>query len=155
MSTWAVTWNTLPRDFRGRSNTAGSSIIDTVFVCRSTGRFPRRWLADDPAGVARIIRQDIDDLVESGLQATQGDIRCIAYGHLTRLTIWNLRGNWNADRTAAERMREVRDWFASFGGVGAVLTALDKNFSRAQKHQRWLATGELRESSEKRDDISF
>ena len=72
-------------------NGTGSSIVDTVLVCRSTGSFPRRWLADNAAGLAEIVRHDVQALTEGGLTATQGDIRCICFGHLTRLAIWNLR----------------------------------------------------------------
>lgn len=40
-------------------NGTGSSIVDTVLVCRSTGSFPRRWLAQDSAGVAEIVTQQV------------------------------------------------------------------------------------------------
>jgi hypothetical protein len=136
-------------------NGTGSSIIDTVFVCRSTGSFPKRWLASDPVGVASIVRRDIDDLARGGLNATQGDIRCIVYGHLTRLAIWNLRKQWDLRRPVVSRMEQVDRWFSEFGGPGAVLTALEKSFSQAQKDQRWLMSGMLRESSVADDEISF
>jgi putative DNA methylase len=136
-------------------NGTGSSIIDTVFVCRATGRFPRRWLAEEAAGVARIIRDDIADLAEAGLEPTQGDIRCIAYGHLTRLAIWNLRGKWGSGRRVREKMLEVQDWFASFGGLVAVLGALETSFRKAQKRQCWPAAGVFRESGDEHDEISF
>jgi hypothetical protein len=38
-------------------NGTGSSIIDTVFVCRSTGTMQRKWLADSPEEVARIVKE--------------------------------------------------------------------------------------------------
>ncbi len=43
-------------------NGTGSSIIDTVFVCRSTGSFPRRWLADNAAALARVVAEDLPSL---------------------------------------------------------------------------------------------
>jgi hypothetical protein len=136
-------------------NGTGSSIVDTVLVCRSTGTFPRRWLAEDAAGLAEIVRQDIQALAEGGLAATQGDIRCICFGHLTRLAIWNLRKNWNNKRPVTERMNLISRWFTTFGGVSAVLTALDGTFSRARPEQSWTPGSALRETGEREDEVSF
>jgi len=136
-------------------NGTGSSVVDTVFVCRSTGYFPKRWLASDAVGVAEIVKRDIDELAAGGLMATQGDIRCISYGHLTRLAIWHLRTKWDMKRPVKERMKEVQDWLAAFGGVGAVLTSLEKTYSQAQSEQKWLMSGMVEESTEREDEVSF
>ena len=136
-------------------NGTGSSIVDTVLVCRSTGSFPRRWLAQDAAGVAGIVRQDIEALAEAGLTTTQGDIRCVCFGHLTRLAIWNLRGDWDSKRPVTERMNAIHQWFTQFGGVGAVLTALEGAFSAASREQRWPSEGMLRETEGLEDEVSF
>ncbi len=55
----------------------GSSIIDTVFVCRSTGVVPRHWLTETPAGVAALVKSDMEKLRRGNVQPTQGDLRCI------------------------------------------------------------------------------
>ncbi len=136
-------------------NGTGSSVVDTVFVCRSTGSFPKRWLASDAVGVAGIVKRDIDELAAGGLKATQGDIRCVSYGHLTRLAIWHLRTKWDMKRPVKERMKEVQDWLAAFGGVGAVLTSLEKTYSQAQSEQKWLMSGMVEESIEREDKVSF
>ena len=136
-------------------NGTGSSIVDTVLVCRSTGRFPRRWLAHDAAGVAEIVRRDIESLAEAGLTATQGDIRCICFGHLTRLAIWNLRGSWDSTRPVNERMDAINAWFTKFGGAGAVLTALEGAFSKARRAQNWAPESALRETERREVEISF
>lgn len=138
-------------------NGTGSSVVDTVFVCRSTGKFPRRWLALDAAETAEIIRADISDLEEGGLKTTQGDIRCLCHGHLTRLAIWNLRTAWNAERPMAERTAEVSQWFERFGGIAAILEALDKSFSERQPRQNWPLGELLRESHKpvNEDEVSF
>lgn len=136
-------------------NGTGSSVVDTVLVCRSTGKFPRRWLAQDAVSLAEIVRIDIEYLAEAGLTATQGDIRCICFGHLTRLAIWNLRKNWDRKRPVAQRMEEVSNWIKSFGGIGAVLTALAESFAKASRAQNWRPDGELREVGKYDDEISF
>jgi hypothetical protein len=136
-------------------NGTGSSVIDTVFVCRSTGRFPRRWLATDANGVAKIVRHDIDMLADGGLKATQGDIRCISCGHLTRLAIWNLRQTWNNKLPVMKRMNIIRQWYSDFGGLAAVLTKLEKDFSRAEHSQYWTPAEIIQETYEPEDEISF
>jgi hypothetical protein len=136
-------------------NGTGSSIVDTVLVCRSTGSFPRRWLAQDAAGVAEIVRRDVESLTEAGLTATQGDIRCVCFGHLTRLAIWDLRATWDSQRPVAERMNVINLWFSNFGGVGAVLTALEGPYSNANREQNWPPESMLRESDGPEDEISF
>jgi hypothetical protein len=136
-------------------NGTGSSVIDTVFVCRSTGRFPRRWLAADATGVAEIVRRDIAMLADGGLNATQGDIRCISCGHLTRLAIWNLRKTWDSKLAVMKRMDVIRQWYFGFGGLGAVLTALEGAFSQASNSQQWESAGVLQETYEPEDEVSF
>lgn len=136
-------------------NGTGSSIVDTVFVCRSAGRFPRRWLAADAKGVAEIVRQDILALAQAGLTVTQGDIRCVCYGHLIRLAVWNLRHHWNVRQSVGERMRRVSDWVASFGGVDAVLAKIGSAYADAERRQTWIPEGVLHETGVQEDEVSF
>ena len=136
-------------------NGTGSSVIDTVFVCRSTGRTPRRWIVDTPEGVANIIREEVDALSLAGLNATQGDIRCIAHGHLTRLAIWNLRQSWNPAAPVSARMDAIRGWLAAFGGLESVLEAMQTMFTQALPHQDWMLAGMVRETPEIYDEVSF
>jgi putative DNA methylase len=85
----------------------GSSIVDTVLVCRSTGVIPRRWLAETPEQLATLILDDLENLKIGGLQPTRGDIRCIIYGHLARLAIWRLRTAWNKTLPVPEKLAIV------------------------------------------------
>jgi hypothetical protein len=136
-------------------NGTGSSVIDTVFVCRSTGKFPRCWLAADATGVAEIVRRDIEMLAAGGLEVTQGDIRCISCGHLTRLAIWNLRERWDGTLAVMKRMDVIRQWYSGFGGLAAVLAALKESYSRASDSQKWKPAGMLQETCEPDDEVSF
>ena len=43
-------------------NKTGSSIIDTIFVCRVTGKVPRRWIVETPGDIANLMREDIERL---------------------------------------------------------------------------------------------
>ena len=96
-------------------NGTGSSIIDTVFVCRSTGVMQRKWLADSPQEVAKIVQEDLDRLRAGNVNPTPGDIRCVTYGHLIRLAIWSLRLKWKKNEPTASRIAKVADWIHLFG----------------------------------------
>ncbi len=101
-------------------NGTGSSIIDTVLVCRTTGLMQRKWLADSPRELARIVENDLDYLRAGNVRPTRGDIRCVAYGHLIRLAIWSLRLDWNKNESTTSRIAEVADWLQRFGGWAEV-----------------------------------
>ena len=38
--------------------------------------------------LTRIVRDDLGQLRLAGVKPTAGDIRCITFGHLTRMAIW-------------------------------------------------------------------
>jgi len=101
-------------------NGTGSSIIDTVFVCRTTGTMRRKWLADSPDEVARIVEKDLNDLMAGNVKPTTGDMRCITHGHLIRLAIWSLRHEWNMNESTISRIAKVASWLQNFGGWPAV-----------------------------------
>jgi adenine-specific DNA methylase len=101
-------------------NGTESSIVDTVFVCRSTGSVPRRWISDSARGVSDILKRDIEDLSAGGLSVTQGDIRFVCFGHLILLAVWFLRKEWDATQPISERLDKVGKWLKMFGGVDAV-----------------------------------
>ncbi len=97
-------------------NGTGSSIIDTVFVCRTTGTIQAKWLPDSIQGVADLVAEDLSRLREGHVKPTPGDTRCVTYGHLIRLAVWYLRKNWNKDNTPDDKMSIVEDWLRNFGG---------------------------------------
>jgi len=88
----------------------GSSIVDTVFVCRSTGSVPRKWIAQTPEELAGLVRQDVLCLSDAGLTPSAGDIRCTTFGHITRLAVWNLYKSWDPGRQMVRKLEAVRDW---------------------------------------------
>ena len=108
-------------------NRTGSSILDTVFVCRSTGVMQRKWLADSPEDVARIVEEDLAHLKAGNVKPTSGDIRCIIFGHLIRLAIWSLRSGWDKNRPTASRLADVADWLRRFGGQDQVEKFIEIN----------------------------
>lgn len=113
-----------------------SSILDTVFVCRLTGKVPARWIVDSPEGVAGLVRTDLDKL--AGMRnfiPTLGDIRCIIFGHLIRLAVWNLRKEWDAGLPATRRMARVSEWITTFGALPSVEPYLEDVLSVSPARQ--------------------
>jgi adenine-specific DNA methylase len=101
-----------------------SSIIDTVFVCRSTGTVPSRWLARTPEGIAEIVAADVALLKAAGRTPTRGDTRCIVFGHLTRLAVWSLRSSWDETLPTAQKIAAFDDSVASFGAPDSIIGAV-------------------------------
>jgi hypothetical protein len=81
----------------------GSSILDTVFVCRQSGTTPRAWLFADAEKLAVIMADELADLGAAGMNPTPGDIRCLALGHITRMAVWRLKPVWNPKLATLEK----------------------------------------------------
>jgi adenine-specific DNA methylase len=136
-------------------NGTGSSIIDTVFVCRSTGKFPRRWLAETPAALAKVAAEDLALLQQGQVKPTQGDTRCIIFGHIMRLAVWNLRSSWKANENTAARLAAVEKWTTEFGGAEAVIKELGITFTSAPARQHWELWEAAAPYKTRIDEISF
>ena len=137
-------------------NGTGSSIIDTVFVCRSTGSVPRRWMAETSAAVAALVREDLAQLRAGSVKLTQGDIRCIIYGHLIRLSIWRLRKIWDKKRPTSEKIEAVATDLKAFGSLDEVEKHLTDALSHAPPIQSTFSREEEAAYGEKEEDeVSF
>lgn len=106
-------------------NGTGSSIIDTVYVCRTTGAVSKKSVPTSAKGVAELVTNDLSELRKGGVKPSLGDTRCIAFGHLIRLAIWNLRGTWDSTKETAERISEVASWLRNFGEWAEVAKHVD------------------------------
>jgi len=85
----------------------GSSIVDTVFVCRNLAEHQK---ATPFHRLEAIIRAELSQLEVAGMRPTHGDIRCITYGHVTRLAILTLYPEWDAESAMLDKL-------ALFGSV--------------------------------------
>ncbi len=102
----------------------GSSIVDTVFVCRAHGRVRRRQLCESAADLADLIRGELSQLRLAGMKPTAGDTRCMVFGHLTRIGIWRLRENWDRLQATNERLQRFARCIAAFGAPQSMIDAL-------------------------------
>ena len=113
-----------------------SSIIDTVFVCRSTGSVLRKLISRLPSEIAGMVRDDLSKLTQGGVMPTAGDIRCVSYGHIIRLAVWHLRTTWKPAAPVASRLATVSGWIErELGGVSAALDQLRDEFAKYPKFQ--------------------
>ncbi len=137
-------------------NGTGSSIIDTVFVCRFTGKMPGKWLAKDAYGLAKIVNADIHHLLQGNVKASKGDIRCITYGHLIRHAIWELRHGWEKDLPVNVRINKIAEWIDKFGKLSDIENYLKFHFSHIPTKQTSSAVHEKQNKYGVNDnEISF
>lgn len=136
-------------------NGTGSSVTDTVFVCRSTGSVQRRMIAFSPREIAGIVQEDLKRLRAGNFKPTLGDIRCIAYGHLVRLAVWNLRKDWKLELPTSEKLKVVALAIDSLGGWSEVETHLSEELSTVPCCQKYMTREENEKYGDELDEISF
>jgi hypothetical protein len=86
-------------------NGTQSSVVDSIFVCRGTGTVRASLVKVDQAGLKEILKADLERLRDGGVKPTAGDARCVLFGHLARLAVWQLRPTWDS-AVAIERKLE-------------------------------------------------
>jgi hypothetical protein len=82
----------------------GSSVLDSVFVCRPASEKP----FSPPPGLTGILADNVDRMCSAGVRVSDGDLRCLIAGHLARLVVNDLRSQWNPKEAAAERLAYAR-----------------------------------------------
>ncbi len=79
-----------------------SSVLDSIFVCRSAG-VPHQARSD----VREVLGQDAALMAAAGVRLSQGDIRCLACGHIARVAINGLCDAWDTKASLSERMKRA------------------------------------------------
>jgi len=102
----------------------GSSILDTVFVCRNRETIPTMWLFDDAQGLARIMADELAELTSAGMKPTEGDIRCAALGHITRMAICRLKRSWQLTLPTKMKLSIFRETMNAIATVQEVIAHL-------------------------------
>lgn len=137
-------------------NGTGSSIVDTVFVCRDRGSVARHLIASTSEGLAGLVQADVHMLSLGGVKATQGDTRCIAHGHLIRMAVWNARHGWHADAPTSEKLARIRTAVEELGGWAGVAECLGEQLVAAPLLQSWaVSEGGAEYTPGETDEISF
>jgi len=120
-----------------------SSVVDTVFVCRATGKVSRRMLAETPVAVAELVKRDLGQLAEGKLRATVGDMRCVAFGHIVRMAIWALATGWDRALPVPARLAAVGEWIRTNLPPNGVVALLgDTGAEAVRVGPLWVAASE-------------
>ena len=96
----------------------GSSVLDSVFVCRPVSG-TRPALKQD---LRVLVARDVAAMQAGGLRVTDGDGRCLVAGHTARLAITTLRRTWDAAAPIATRFLVARR------AVDSLLASVDCSF---------------------------
>lgn len=104
-----------------------SSIVDSVFVCRSKAS-PGLLQATPQAaeGLAELVHKDLSLLASAGRPPTAGDTLCIINGHLTRIAACALRHTWTDSLPTKDRLARVAHEFARLPAPASVKQRLDE-----------------------------
>ncbi len=122
----------------------GSSIVDTVFVCRSGGVSPSRWLFDTPEQLTVIVAEDFAHLTSAGRKPSRGDIHCIICGHLIRMAVWNLRRTWQAELPTEDKLALFAEEVAEFGALERIIelaVSVPANGTQSSPYSRVIVHG--------------
>jgi adenine-specific DNA methylase len=130
-----------------------SSIIDTVFVCRDRGKAPRQWLFESAEEFAAIVARDLAQLAEAGRKPTKGDTRCIIFGHLTRMAVWNLRKDWKRNLPTSEKLQRFAHALTQLADPEQLLAHLTSGKRKPVPGGALFAAAESQERT--RDAVSF
>jgi hypothetical protein len=136
-------------------NGTASSIIDTIFVCRLHGTVSKNLIVSAPQEVADLVHLDLERLREGNVKPTQGDIRCIIYGHLIRLAVWSLRTLWNRGKTASEKLDIMARHMSTWNGFGAIEKFLTSDFDTAPLFRHAMARDIAEPYQVGENEISF
>ena len=134
-------------------NGTSSSIVDSVFLCRTTGKTSRSSIVRDSESVATLVQIDAEKLLLGGLNPTHGDLRCVAQGHLIRLATWWLRDGWNTQEPTRRRIERLKNFLSEIGGVEAVLDAMGEYYTKRTNHQSWRVNQPGQKGED--DDLPF
>ncbi len=133
-----------------------SSVIDTVFVCRTTGRISCSLLVETGSEIASLVLSDLSRLADGGVRVTRGDARCVAYGHLIRLAIWRLRPSWDAKASWRQKLDRVRQAASIGGGWSEIERHLPADAPIRRWEGRGVREGEaLEKKLEDADVVAF
>lgn len=102
-------------------HSTGSSIVDTVFVCRDLAERQTPIPFDH---LEALIRVEIAQLESAGMRPTHGDIRCITYGHITRLAVLSLYPDWDDEIPMADKLALFGNVLDGLGDFAALLVRL-------------------------------
>jgi adenine-specific DNA methylase len=116
----------------------GSSVLDSVFVCR---RARTRKLSTEDADAGGIwetdLAEDSEKMRAAGVRITRGDLRCLAAGRIARSAVNDLVASWDRSRSLEKRM-ELAKCALERITARADLEALIDKLLKAEAPRQWV-----------------
>lgn len=84
-----------------------SSVLDSIFVCRRANVMQQAH-----ADVREMLRKDAALMAAAGVKVSQGDVRCLACGHIARVAINELHEGWDKNASLPDRMARAGERLA-------------------------------------------
>lgn len=81
-----------------------SSVLDSVFVCRRADVIHQAHV-----DVREMLQKDVAMMAAAGVKVSQGDVRCLACGHIARVAINGLCDGWDSSTSLSNRMARAED----------------------------------------------
>ncbi len=104
-----------------------SSIVDTVFVCRSHGQTRLGQYFENLDQLEDVVHKDLVMLRQAGMKPSIGDIRCIVFGHVTRKAICDLRNEWDSSLATKTRLSTIQESIKNIGDNQKLINKLYKS----------------------------
>jgi adenine-specific DNA methylase len=122
-------------------NGTRSSVMDSIIVARRLAELPKR-LRLGKSFLRRWLENDRKALAAGGVKTTQGDLYCLALGHLARVAVSSLQQEWDATKPVSVKMEAVKATLEKLvktaeletliGGVLSLTIPLDESDKVAQ-----------------------
>ena len=126
----------------------GSSIIDTVFVCRRSAKAAGP-VPEDRSALIILVAEDVAALTVAGRQPTRGDVRCILLGQATRAAVAVLRDGWDAGVATTGRLAAARRAILRMGDPDKMIVEVGRAGAKDSSSSR-CSTRHTRRSSRRR-----
>ncbi len=85
-------------------NGTGSSVMDSIIVCRRQRTKRSKSSRVGRAGLRRLLVRDREMLLDGEIECSRGDLMCLAMGHLARVATSTLRKSWDNSATTEAKM---------------------------------------------------
>lgn len=114
----------------------GSSVLDSVFVCRK-----RAPVSSESFDIEVALRADAKAMTAAGVRVSEGDLRCLLAGHVARLAVSSITQSWDNTLPIARRFERAKQAIESLRleAAFALQRLLAKKTHRAREKRDTVA----------------
>jgi len=86
-----------------------SSIVDTIFICRKNDGENKEFKINGEEELDILLKNDLTKLIQGNVKPTEGDKRCIIFGHLSRFLINKFGNNWDSNESVQKKIITIQN----------------------------------------------